>query len=460
MSPAASGFADMDARFLRVSQSQALPEQVTSDEYNGVGDYLAIFLGFTVFALVCMAVFRAYLAEAVNNREYVASLDDNDRKPRLPTEPGKPPGKPAGKEPEPGKPPWTNPWSAHNDPNDNVVASFDKQRERALENAQVKAVYPPEVLRKMGIAEGGFTIHKGPRKVEVEEDEEEPDGRLPSQGGKIPKFFEPKGEFGETLMPNGSSLYPCRASQQETRAIELGARPPVAKFGKDYVTDPKVKMRSQGEKPEEEADSADGGDNAIAKAMKSLSAPKPEADDDRDSNASGSAAEDDAQKDAAMAQLQQSSKDEIETESKQKPKRFAALPFTGVISPKATLLQIQQQEEEEEREAAKFRELARRTAEQSKQKRTKEELERLQYTQKEMDAMLEEGREQEVPMDEVERFNLTASVNYSKAEAAKWRSEVCCNDGCTAGVRLLPATAREAKIFHDCSNQEVERIFI
>ena len=27
---------------------------------------------------------------------------------------------------------------------------------------------------------------------QVEEDEEEPDGRLPSQGGKIPKFFEPK----------------------------------------------------------------------------------------------------------------------------------------------------------------------------------------------------------------------------------------------------------------------------
>ena len=41
-------------------------------------------------------------------RRYVASLDDNDRKPRLPTEPGKPPGKPAGKEPEPGKPPWTS----------------------------------------------------------------------------------------------------------------------------------------------------------------------------------------------------------------------------------------------------------------------------------------------------------------------------------------------------------------
>ena len=43
---------------------------------------------------------------------------------------------------------------------------------------------------------------------------------------------------------------------------------------------------------------------------------------------------------AAMAQLQQSSKDEIETESKQKPKRFAALPFTGVISPKARRLRF------------------------------------------------------------------------------------------------------------------------
>jgi hypothetical protein len=391
----------MDGRFLQVSQSQALPEQVTSEEYNGLSDYMAVFLGFSVFTFVCLALFKAYLIEAVRNREYVAALDDDDRIPRLPPNPGKP----------------SNPWSLHNP--ENVLGTIVAQKDRASENRIVKSSYPPEALRRMGLEEGGFKL--GGKVSIVEEVPEEIDTRLPSRGGPIPRSYAPTGELPH-IQPNVATLYPPRTHQNATEALQLGPRPPVARIGREYVTDPKVTMRSQGARPEDAREVVQS-ESAISQAMKSLSVPREGSPaQDSDPEPSDSAEEEKEKEDedalAPVAVAEEPSRSfKDDDQAKQGQKRFTAMPFAGVISPKATLLQIQQQEEEEEREAEEFRQMARQIAIKRKEEQSKQEMERLRIVNDETDARVKEANA--APVDEVE----AVAARYSRSEAARWRTQ-------------------------------------